>query len=274
MIFRVAQPSAPLRPFIENFWYHEGIVCAYPMERLVPDGGIELIVDLTPTPKKIFDNTNRARATSVRRAWIAGQRSGHLIFESAQGSKMIGARFRPGGAWPFVGMPVAELNEAVVEMDVVWGAAAMASLRDRLLESATVDGRFAVLEQALLARARGQLQQDPGVAAAVRSIVRRPGTLAIGRLAAHLGYTQKRLVDRFTTCVGLRPKAFARVVRFQHVLHRAAREPQRSWTDLAHDAGYYDQAHFVHDFQALSGLTPTRYAAERASEINFLPVWE
>ena len=273
MIFRVQPPSPPLRPFVENLWYHEGVVCPYPMERLVPDGGIELIVDLTPTPKKIFGNDDRRSVATVNRAWIAGQRSGHIIFESAQHSRMIGARFRPGGAWPFLRLPVSEINNAVVELDDVWRGVT-SSLRDRLCESATIDARFAILDQALTARAAGRLEPDGAVAAAVHRVMRRPGEIAVRGLAADLGWSQKRLVDRFKTCVGLRPKELARVFRFQQVLHRAMGAPALSWTELAHDAGYFDQAHFIHEFQTLSGLTPTRYAAERGNEPNFLPVWE
>jgi AraC-like DNA-binding protein len=273
MIVRVTLPSAPLRPFVENLWYHEGVVCAHPMERLVPDGGIELIVDLTPTPKKIFGNDDRRRITTVKGAWISGQHSGHIIFESANQSRMIGARFRPGGAWPFLGLPVAEVNDAVVEMDCLWGTG-MSSLRDRLLEAPDVDARFEVLDAALRARAGGRLDQDRAVAFAVRRVMRNPGEVAVRRLADDLGFSQKRLVSRFRDCVGLKPKALARVFRFQHVLHRSIGDPARSWTQLAHEAGYYDQAHLVHEFQTLSGLTPTRYASERGGDVNFLPVWE
>jgi AraC-like DNA-binding protein len=274
MMVRVAPPSPPLRPFVENLWYHEGIVSPYPMERLVPDGGIELIVDLTPTPKTIFGTADRRRVTTVARAWISGQRSGPLIFEAAKGSRMIGARFRPGGAWPFLPMPVAEINDLVVEMGDVWGGGAAASLRDRLLECGTVETRFAVLEETLIARAAGRLQLPRAVIGAVDATMRAPGALAVRSLARSLGVSQTRLVAQFKAHVGLRPKAFARVCRFQQAVRLAARDPRRSWTELAHDAGYYDQAHFVHEFQALSGLTPTRWAAERGEYLNFLPVWE
>jgi AraC-like DNA-binding protein len=257
-----------MRPFVENFWYHQGYNPSHLFERLLPDGAIELIVDLTDTPK-IWSDTNGRR--TVRRSWISGQHSRHIVIESAKNSCMIGARFRPGGAYPFLEGPVSELNDEVIEMECLFGAVA-AELREQLLAAASIEKRFEVLERALVRRARGGLRTDPALAWTLGRLARTPGEISIRDLADGVGMTQKCLVRRFEEKVGLKPKKLARVLRFQNVLHRVERESRVSWSFIAGEAGYYDQAHFIREFEALSGLRPSQYLEEKGEYLNFVPL--
>ena len=80
--------------------------------------------------------------------------------------------------------------------------------------------------------------------------------------------TAKRFIDRFKLEVGMTPKRYCRIRRFQHALRLANRGCRIEWTDVALDCGYFDQAHFIHDFQRFAGLTPTAYQAVRTSFQN------
>lgn len=271
MIYRTRPPAAPLRPFVESLWYHQGVTTEHALERLLPDGAIELMFDLTETPKQWLESSDGGRAHSVRNCWISGQHGRHIVIESAKQSCMLGARFRPGGAYPFLGLPAAEINDTVVEMELLWGPG-IRELRQRLLEATTVEERFALLEQALLVRAGGQLEPDPYLGRALARLAARPGEIQIRSLAEDLGVSQKRLVRTFADKVGLRPKTYARVVRFQTVLRKLESEARVSWSFIAHDAGYYDQAHFIRDFETLSGLRPSRYLVEKGEFLNFVPL--
>jgi hypothetical protein len=143
MIFRVKPPSPPLRAHVEYFWCHEGFVSDYVMERLMPDGGVELILDLRDGPKAWQELDGERPTHSVRRSWISGQHIRPIAIEAAQDSCMIGARFRPGGAHAVLALPLSELNDAVVEMDLLWGET-IHELRERLLAATSVDMRFAI----------------------------------------------------------------------------------------------------------------------------------
>jgi AraC-like DNA-binding protein len=257
-----------MSPFVENFWYHQGVHATHLFERLLPDGAIELIVDLTDAPKTWSDTSG---VRTVRRSWISGQHSRHIVIESAKKSCMIGARFRPGGAYPFLEGPVSELNDDVVEMECVWGAAAV-ELRDALLDADSIEKRFEVFERALVRRAGGRLRTHPALAWTLDRLSRVPGEIEIRHLADEVGMTQKRLVRIFEEKVGLKPKTLARVLRFQNVLHRVERESRISWSFIAGEAGYYDQAHFIREFEALSGLRPSQYLEEKGEYLNFVPL--
>jgi AraC-like DNA-binding protein len=208
---------------------------------------------------------------TVRRSWLSGQHRRSIVIEAAKGSCMIGARFRPGGLHPFLGMPVAELNDAVEETESLWGGGTR-SLRDRLLEAASIEERFDVLDRALRARAAGKLDPDVSLGYVLRRLAALPEQTSIRTLAEAAGVTQKRLVRTFEEKVGLKPKTLSRVLRFQKVLRRLERESRVSWSFVAQDAGYYDQAHFIRDFEAFSGMRPTEYVTDRGEFLNFVPI--
>jgi transcriptional regulator GlxA family with amidase domain len=131
------------------------------------------------------------------------------------------------------------------------------SLRDQLLDAKTPEARFRILEQCLLARAARPLARHPAVAFALKEFQAVPHTRTISDVANQIGISQRRFIQVFRDEVGLTPKLFCRVRRFQEVLHLIGRE-QVEWVEVALACGYYDQAHFINDFQAFSGLNPTR----------------
>ena len=182
---------------------------------------------------------------------------------------MIGAHFRPGGANPFLDLPLSELNDSVVEMEFIWHRA-IHELRERLLPSPSVDERFRLLEQALLCRAAGRLEPNRSLVYALERLTNAPAT--IRGLADEIGVTQKRLVRTFQERVGLKPKTLARIFRFQSVLRKLEQDSRVSWAFIAQDAGYFDQSHFIRDFQSLSGLNPARYLVDKGEYLNFLPI--
>jgi methylphosphotriester-DNA--protein-cysteine methyltransferase len=80
------------------------------------------------------------------------------------------------------------------------------------------------------------------------------------------------LISLFEKHVGIRPKYFSSLMQFQHVLRALESEQQFSWTQLAHDSGYFDQAHFINEFKRFSGLTPVTYLGEKGEYLNYIPV--
>ncbi len=270
MLYRSYTPGLPLAHYIEYFWYYEGLTSPHAREKLLPDAAMELVIDLTDVPKKLHDNTHPRRFTTFRNSWISGMQQGFLVIGNEPDSSMMGVHFRTGGAFPFFGFPMAELASQVVELERVWNADAL-ELRERLLEQPAVDGKFRVLGAFLLARARRRLEPDGAVNFALRQIAAGP-ELAVRKLAQDLGLSQKTLISRFNTRVGLAPKRMGRVYRFQRVLQEVKRKECVDWADLAVNCGYYDQAHFNHDFREFSGLSPTQYLRCNLGDLlNWIP---
>ena len=168
-------------------------------------------------------------------------------------------------------MPADELGNVRAPLDALWGRAA-SELKERLLEARTWMARFRIVEDVLLARLAGLPVQHPAVAFALNAIQAAPHAHTIGRLTERIGLSPRRFIEVFAAEVGLTPKVFCRVHRFQRVLALIERNAEIDWTDVALAGGYYDQAHFIHDFRAFSGITPTAYILAGVRERNHVPL--
>jgi AraC-like DNA-binding protein len=251
-------PRPPLDGLIDDLYYLEG---APPYARLLlPPPAALLIVNLG-APFRVRGGTDTEAAeyadgcvvTMPTRAWEFGY---------PPWTRSVGVHFKPWGTAPFLPMPAAELRDRPVTVEQVWGRAAVAGLRDRL---ATADGpheMLTLLEQELMRRLRetaglGLVRHTSSVIAAAG------GAVAIGDLTVAAGVSSTHLAQRFKQLVGVTPKRLARTHRFAATMF--AIDPARpvDWSDLAGRAGYFDQAHFGHEFRAFTGLTPTRYLEVR-----------
>lgn len=162
--------------------------------------------------------------------------------------------FQPGGFHVLFGVAMQALVDEGVPAADVMGVAAH-DLRDRVLLAQGFDGRIAAFEAWLVARDAHLLPIDP-VARAAAALRDAGGQFGIGSLARAAGLSERQFTRRFTMQVGLPPKRFARTVRLNRVLDAKARRPGARWTELVHQAGYADQAHFVRDCRELAGDTP------------------
>ena len=270
MIHRLHFPKLPLAQFVENIWYVESSDPGYPREKILPDGAIELIIDLDTRPKKIFESETSEKFRYCRKAWISGERTQYIII-GTENSAMIGIRFRPGGAYPFFRFPISELSEAVTDLDLIWGGL-VSEIRDQLLELKTPEEKILRLESFLLLQAKRSLEPNRVITYAVSRLQQSPQFLAIRDLANTIGITQKHLISQFERIVGLRPKSFARVCKFQRVVTLIEQQQEIDWIRMANDCGYYDQAHFIKEFQAFSGLNPSTYLHQRGEYLNYIPI--
>jgi AraC-like DNA-binding protein len=170
--------------------------------------------------------------------------------------------FSPGGAYPFFGVPVCTLGDRLVSLEELWGEDAT-----RLLARIDDEPRDAVraVEAALTDRLRRH-PYDPAGAMPARAAVGRiaGGQWSIGEVARDLGVSGRHLRRSFLAAVGMGPKTFARIVRFQR-----ARAAAGDWAAVARAAGYFDQAHLATEFRRFLGAPPT--AASRHAEVTRRP---
>jgi transcriptional regulator GlxA family with amidase domain len=128
------------------------------------------------------------------------------------------------------------------------------------------------MEEALLAQLRWSSARHPAVAFALDAIQRAPHVATIGQLTARIGLSRRRFIERFAAEVGLTPKVFCRVQRFQRALALIERGRDVDWIEVALAGGYYDQAHFIHDFRAFASVNPTTYVRARGTARNHIPL--
>jgi AraC-like DNA-binding protein len=248
-------PRPSLSEFVELFWLYEGDPRPHARERVLPTGTLELVIDLRD---------------GVGGAVICGAHSQSFVLDTARQVAVLGVHFKPGGAFPFLRPPAGELHDAHVPLDALWGPRA-AELRERVLEAPTPAAKFRALERALRTQAVRPLARHPAVAFALEEFRRRPAR-PVAAVVEQTGLSSRRFVEAFTDEVGLTPKLFCRVRRFQEVLRHVGQCRQIEWARVALACGYYDQAHFIHDFRAFSGFSPTDYLARRGEHLNHVPL--
>jgi AraC-like DNA-binding protein len=213
----------------------------------------------------VFALDSEGRAASA----VAGARSDFLELDTSRPFSAIGVHFKPGGGSPFFGVPSGELHNQSVTLDLLWGRFAT-TIADRLWESESHEQRFEIVEEALLEKGRNRLVFQPAVQYAVDLIDRSRGARSVNAVAERLAMSPRRFLDVFRSTVGLSPKAFCLIRRFAAVLRQIERPGGVDWVDIALSCGYFDQAHFNHDFRAFSGLTPSAYLRQRISRTHVI----
>ena len=246
MLYREFAPGEDAARFVDRYWVLEGAAPGT-VQRVVPDGRPELILNLGQP----FESLNDGEWRTQPQCFLAGQLTGPLLLRSAGATRILGVRLRPGGAGQLLGMPMEELTDRVV-------AAA-----DLDLQPLARCSTLSEVERALLDQERGSA--DELVDEAARLLGHTPD---VGAAAALLGVSPRQLERRFKARVGMSPKYFARIRRFQRVF--PAIEDAGDWVDAAVACGYYDQAHLIRDFRAFAGEPPSHLLAGNDLARHFL----
>ena len=269
MIYRTYTPQPPLAAFVEMFWLYEGYNPPHAKERRLPDGSMELVINLREDAIRLYDPQYHDRFRSTRGCVISGTYTKYVVLDTASQSSMIGIHFKPGGAFPFLNLPATELRDETIPLDVLWGATAN-ELRDQLREAQSPETRFRILEHSLLAQLARPLTRHPAITFALKEFQNTTHTIA--DVTGQIGLSPKRFIAIFSKEVGLTPKLFCRIRRFQETLQRIRCGKQVDWAEIALACGYFDQAHFIHDFQAFSGFNPGAYLRHQGEHLNHVPL--
>jgi AraC-like DNA-binding protein len=200
-------------------------------------------------------------ADSPRRppAFVMGASGSYSVVEGACAPSYLELWLDPLGAYRLLGLPMDELSGQLVDLAEVLGADGR-RLGEQLRQAPTWRQRFALVDQFLLARLDRGPRPAPEVDWAWERLVATGGAVPIAQLAGEVGWSHKHLIARFREQVGLRPKAAARLVRFERVLARLDERRRFDWGLVARETGYADQAHLIRDFHQFTGTTPTEFA--------------
>jgi len=207
---------------------------------------------------RVFADDADARGQEFPASVICGPQSAYFVLDTSQPGAAVGVNLRPGAAASVLGIPADQLSDRHVGLEDIWGGAAR-KLRDRLREARSPERRFAILEQALAARLQRPLLPHPAVAYALRAVDASPSLARVGQVRDETGYSAKRFIELFRHSVGLAPKRYCRIRRFQTVIESLARGEPVEWAGVAADSGYSDQSHLNREFRALAGVTPGEY---------------
>lgn len=232
MHYREIHPEGPASEVIDRLWFLE--LESGPVQRIVPDGHPELILNLGHP----FESQQNGTWQKQPESFLVGQLTGPMQIRPTGRARIMGIRFRPEGAAALLRLPMHELTGREVPLADL--PATLQSVRefpetlDRLAQNCKVD----------------RLVRE-----SIRIIETRGGVIEVGVVAGDLGVSIRQFERRFKEAVGMSPKLFCRIQRFQRVLQQI--ESGAGWVDAALACGYYDQAHLARDFRDFSGETPS-----------------
>lgn len=272
MQFHARVPRAPLDEAVSSIWVFESGPRPHALEKVLPSGRAQLIINLRDDETRDYDPVSGALRCTTSGSILAGVRAGYAVIDTAEQECVVGAVFAPGGMRSLFRVPASATRDSDVPLDVLWSRQAVARIRERLLAATSPAAKLDTLEDALM-QAWRHGQADPLVSHAVRAFDRAPHLARIDSVADKVGLSRRRFIERFNAAVGLTPKRYCRLQRFQRALSAARRGAPVNWAALAMDCGYYDQSHFTHEFREFSGLTPTGYHQVRTvfqNHVTFL----
>jgi AraC-like DNA-binding protein len=257
-VFNFYKPRPPLSKFVDNFWLYEGYEPEHKTERILPTGTLELVINLRQNELLFYDAELTENRCSFSGAIVSGASGRSFSPDTAEAALIIGVHFKPGGAFPFLGLPAGDLADTHVDLETLWGPSA-GRLRERLCEARSSAERFQLLQEALLSRLCQGVEQHYAVSAALEMFEKNQAGPRVREAAKYLGLSQRRFIQVFKAEVGITPKLFSRIQRFQQTRTFIHHNPSINWAGLAVDLGYFDQSHLIREFLEFSGLSPNDY---------------
>jgi len=254
-------PAPPLDLFIDDIYCLTGV----PRHRRMnvpPMPSAHLFINLGG-PARLRDSDPSVPSAVLADGWFMGVWTRRFLVEYPARVRLAGVHFKPWGISPFAGLPATELRDRWVPVDAVWPRS-LDRIRNQAGDSASATETLRVLEREL----RSRLAQAPPrglglVRHAGGRLEASCGAVPVGALTDAAGVSGTHLAAQFKSHVGVTPKRVARIYRFaQLIVSVDARRPV-DWAELAHTAGYFDQAHFSREFKDFTGHTPTEYLALR-----------
>jgi len=255
------KPGPALSSWVDKLWYLSDAP-QHARERILPSGTHELVINLEEDEFRVYDSVDSERCRRLSGAMVSGAYARCFVIDTREHASVLGVHFQPGGARPFFGLSARALANTHVGLESLWGRAARL-LREQLCAAPSVERRFGILEAAL-ARQLSRFRPHAALSVALRQLDAGAG---VAEIAGQLSLSHRRLIELFADDVGMTPKLYARVLRFQRAIaSSSAGAPP--WAELAALAGYADQSHLIRDWRAFSGLLPSEWASHRSVAVK------
>jgi AraC-like DNA-binding protein len=256
-------PEEPLASYVEKLWYCDGSQVVYRNKRVLPNGRFQLFISLSDAPLQGPGGTmgeSGQRASSL----VVGMSSRFSWLDTSKLQSAMGVMFWPGGARAFFDGEADTFHNKSVPLEFIWGPLA-SQIRGQLRDASIPTEKFQLLESTLLDRRSKRIELHLAVRYALGEFARKPHIHSVLNVAREAGLSRRRFAQLFREQVGLTPKLYCRLRRFQKVLRQIAAGAPVDWADVALAEGYCDQAHLANEFRSFSGISPNAYLASQST---------
>jgi AraC-like DNA-binding protein len=216
---------------------------------------MHLVFRLSDHPLRLFNDISDPIGYRVGHTILGGARAAFYMREISAPVCSVGAQLHAGTAELLFGAPAREFAGRHTPVEDLWGSY-VEEVRERLMESGDPHQLLDVFESLLAERLPAVRALHPAVAEALSRFRASPD---IRQAVKESGYSHRRFIALFHDGLGLTPKLYCRLKRFQGALEQVAVRPAASLVDVALEAGYSDQAHFNREFREFAGVSPGEY---------------
>jgi len=261
MRYKEFSPTAPLSPYIKCFWTleHDYRHDFHRYEHLWADIHPELIF-VTGNGYYRREKSNNEKLPS---SFVIGAFEKNLQLYSDGLTALVAVRFEPWGLFPLSLSPMSSLTNHTLPANHVFGK--NIHLLNRRLRNKSRRKRVDIVRDFFLQEFQSIEKKTLTVMGIAQRIIAKKGIVKISALAERFGIDQKQVARRFKRQVGLNPKMFAKIVRFNYAKRKIEKYPEIMLSEVAYQAGYSDQAHFSKNFRELFDLTPAQFKSKVAS---------
>ncbi len=250
--FRTIRPSVVLAPYVHRYWILETDKACNISQRVIPNGGIELMFNQGDRVRFFSDNKLQPES------FIKGQHTGFYDLCPTGRVRLISIAFTPFGAKAFFQIPLNEFSNQSVDINDI-GDILLMDLSKQISDATNDDMCVQHIEHFLLKRLNPLKDYNQKRLLFSIDTISTQKQVDIASLAETTCISYRQFVRVFTEHIGVNPKEYMRVVRFQKALSILENNPQISAIDLAFEAGYYDQSHLINEFKLFCGYTPKEY---------------
>jgi AraC-like DNA-binding protein len=257
MSVHFAKPSNTLSPYIKRYWAIENVldkdeIC---VQRIIPTGLTELMLYFTQRPKVL--NSNKYLSDNVA---LYGHQNDFYDIKLTGKLSVFSIVFHPQGLMQFFKFPLHEICNQNVPLQHLCGQAGR-DLEEKMGEATTFHQRVNIVETYLqnLLKTNFADFEFRRINHIVELIKRTCGNINISQMASEACLCRKQFERIFAEYVGIRPKQYLKIIRFQFAIFQKQQNTNLNMTELSYESGYYDQSHFINDFKSMCGLTPKQY---------------
>lgn len=235
-----------------------------PIYHAALDGGLQLIFNLCDPIECVADN---APPITIAGDFMVGSLAKRIQIKPTGSLSVFAIQFTPDGLYPFLSMPPVDLTDFCIELEEVWELNGLGL--SKLIHSAgqTPEKLIQTFEGFFAKRMNAFRKHSLSVEKAVTVIRAHKGQIPIKTLANQLQISSRHLERKFTERIGVPPKQLCRIFRLNNVLINLSRT-ESDWASLAVTNGYFDQSHFIHEFQFFTGQSPITYSTAASSQRN------
>lgn len=263
MFYDRIEPDLALTNLIDCYWVIESNDRTPRQQKIIPDGFPEIIFHYrdpyqTNLSGKWEDQSNKL---------FSGQIRNHFLLENTGSSGMIGIKFKPAAIAQLFGVEMKEFTDKVVDLDIVLEPE-FHFISEKLLSPTPYFEKVDLLNQFFTKKKADDSRNSQLIEQALELIFREKGVVSVSDLISALDVGERKLERLFNKYVGLSPKFYSRIIRFNYIFQLIQKQ-KLSWSEVAQLSGYYDQSHFISNFQEFSGEEPSTYFFEDKNMANF-----